>query len=100
MINIEYASPADGEHILTVSGHAGYAEAGKDIVCAGVSALVYGAAGALEHRGVSCAFRDDEEGITLHVRATADADFTDGVFAAAVAGLDQIAESYPDYVTF
>ena len=25
---------------ITVSGHAGYAEAGKDIVCAGVTALV------------------------------------------------------------
>ncbi len=25
---------------ITLSGHAGYAEAGKDIVCAGVSALV------------------------------------------------------------
>ena len=24
---------------ITVSGHAGYAEAGKDIVCAGVTAL-------------------------------------------------------------
>lgn len=27
---------------VTVSGHAGYAEAGKDIVCAGVTALVQG----------------------------------------------------------
>ncbi len=27
---------------ITVSGHANYAEAGKDIVCAGVSALVQG----------------------------------------------------------
>lgn len=25
---------------ITVSGHAGYAEAGKDIVCAGVTALI------------------------------------------------------------
>ena len=27
---------------IAVSGHAGYAEAGKDIVCAGVTALVQG----------------------------------------------------------
>lgn len=27
---------------ITVSGHAGYAETGKDIVCAGVTALVQG----------------------------------------------------------
>ena len=30
------------EDEITVSGHAGYAETGKDIVCAGVTALVQG----------------------------------------------------------
>lgn len=29
-----------GESGITISGHAHYAEAGKDIVCAGISALV------------------------------------------------------------
>ncbi len=33
---------------ITVSGHAGYAEVGKDIVCAGVSALVQGLIGSVE----------------------------------------------------
>lgn len=28
------------QHKITITGHAGYAEPGKDIVCAGVSALV------------------------------------------------------------
>jgi len=32
---------------FTVSGHAGFAESGKDIVCAAISALAYTAAGAL-----------------------------------------------------
>ena len=33
---------------ITVSGHADFAEAGKDIVCAGVSALVQGLIGSVE----------------------------------------------------
>lgn len=33
---------------ITVDGHAGYAEAGKDIICAGVSALLQGLVHSLE----------------------------------------------------
>lgn len=33
---------------ITVYGHAGYAEAGKDIVCAGVTALVQGLISSME----------------------------------------------------
>ncbi|AFM43095.1 putative ribosomal protein [Desulfosporosinus acidiphilus SJ4] len=36
-------------HGFEISGHAGYAEAGQDIVCAGVSALSIAAANGLEH---------------------------------------------------
>lgn len=37
-----------GENGITVDGHAGYAEAGHDIVCAGVSALTQTLAASLE----------------------------------------------------
>lgn len=33
---------------ITIDGHAGYAEAGKDIVCAGVTALVQGLVRSIE----------------------------------------------------
>ena len=36
---------------MTVSGHARYAPAGRDIVCAAVSALVYALAGRLRETG-------------------------------------------------
>ena len=39
-----------GAH-LTVRGHAGYGEYGKDIVCAAASALVYALAGRLREKG-------------------------------------------------
>ena len=38
------------EHIISLQckGHAGYAEAGKDLVCAGVSSILFGALNALD----------------------------------------------------
>lgn len=36
MIKVNYSNS-----IITITGHAGYAEAGKDIVCASVSSIVY-----------------------------------------------------------
>ena len=46
MIRVQF----DGAQV-TVSGHAGYAPAGRDIVCAAVSALVYALAGRLRETG-------------------------------------------------
>lgn len=40
MIEITYKM-IDDEHVLTISGHAGFSGCGTDIVCAGVSALTY-----------------------------------------------------------
>ena len=40
-----------GERRITVSGHAGHAPVGQDIVCAAVSALMYALAGYLEETG-------------------------------------------------
>lgn len=39
MVNIKYSANA-GEVVLTIKGHANYAEHGQDIVCAGVSAII------------------------------------------------------------
>ena len=36
----------NGKVILTAEGHSGYAPAGEDIVCAGISALMFSAASA------------------------------------------------------
>ena len=36
MIRVDY-----NKKIIKISGHAGYAEAGKDIVCASVSSIIY-----------------------------------------------------------
>lgn len=47
------------ENGLTIDGHAGYAEKGKDIVCAAVSALAQGLIRSL------CAFTEDETSVEV-----------------------------------
>ena len=41
MTHIHYHRDESG-HRLHITGHAGYAPRGQDIVCAGISALAYG----------------------------------------------------------
>jgi len=49
MINVKITRFEDGSISgFTVKGHAGYAEAGQDIICAAVSAICYTAAGYFE----------------------------------------------------
>lgn len=49
-INISlWCDEQDRIHQFEVSGHAGYAEAGQDIVCAAVTALTFSAVNGLEH---------------------------------------------------
>ena len=82
----------DGAQV-TVSGHAGYAPAGRDIVCAAVSALVYALAGYLEETGQ--AERVDIRRGFADIRGTA-------AGAAALVlvrcGVEQLAQAYPGCV--
>ena len=89
---------------LESKGHAGMAEAGKDIVCAGISALTQTLANALNsERGIQFDVEVDEEAGLLRIsgvscwgaeaRKTAEA-----YFRMAEIGLKAIAQEYPDYV--
>lgn len=83
-------------HRLTIDGHAGYAPQGSDIVCAGVSALAYALVGYLE--GVDGSFFNSQPGHLVieckngkHVHTA---------FEVTVTGIRQLADAYPDNVTF
>lgn len=78
---------------LTVSGHAGYAAAGQDIVCAAVSALVYALAGYLEEKGQ--ASRITVRRGYAELEGTGDCG---AAFAMARCGMSQLAHAYPDCV--
>lgn len=97
MIEIEYR-PA--YFSVTVKGHAGAGEPGHDIVCAGVSALVYAmsARGSGRYRAaeendqvgdafVRCYPRPGEEALCREMLET------------GMDGLRAIARTYPEYVT-
>lgn len=82
-----------GERRITVSGHAGYAPVGQDIVCAAVSALMYALAGYLEETGQAA--RSDIR------RGYADIEGAEGCGAAFVlvrCGMEQLAAAYPGCV--
>lgn len=78
---------------VTVQGHAGYGEKGKDVVRAAVSALVYALIATLEETG------NIRESVVRPGYATVAAEKEDRAFDVVRGGLGQIAARYPAYVT-
>ncbi len=92
MIEIHY----DKKDIsLKISGHAGYAEKGSDIVCAAVTALAGTLERCIQEAGEgSCEWKEGETCFT--------ASGTENLrlcFETIVTGLRMLAEEFPDYVT-
>ncbi len=105
MIKVTYAE-MDGPDGLTcrleAAGHAGYAPAGQDIVCAGASTLmqtlIYLLAG---EAGVKSDAWDDPDGPRLAVTAMPPVSRTaEDAFEFAKAGFAQLTERYPEYLRF
>lgn len=101
MIQIVYeVNPENGRMMLRAAGHAGYAEKGKDIVCAGVSALMQTLAySAAEDEKTSASCR--EIGGTNEMRILADStpDML-AKFELVADGLILLANAYPKNVSF
>lgn len=98
MIRATYMT--DGRtHSLTVIGHAGYADGGKDIVCAGVSAVTYSLVGWLANheKDTSSLYKFMQSGSTSII--CEGNDLVNTAFEVAVIGLAQIAKQYPDHMT-
>ena len=88
----------ENSHSLTVLGHANYDEYGRDIVCAGISALVQALIGWLEENYYKANFVsvDPKEGEVI-ISAEGGEELA-AVFNMASIGLMQIADSYPDHM--
>ena len=105
MIKVQYTEldSASGPTLrLEARGHAGYAPAGQDIVCAGASTLMQTLAYLLagEENAHSDAW-DEEDGPRLAVTAGAPRSaWVEGAFAFAKTGFALLAERYPDHVRF
>ena len=107
MICIRIMRREDGLDLFA-HGHAGYAPRGQDVVCAGVSALLYGfiayleellpiaTAADSEEESPSLRVQDKDGVLSVQTRGMGGADL-DGL-AVIQAGLGMIASTYPAYV--
>ena len=98
----EMDTPAGISCRLEAAGHAGYAPAGLDIVCAGASTVMQGLVCLLagEESARSDAF-DEPDGPRLAVQADAPcAEWVQGAFELAKACFALLAERYPENVRF
>ena len=87
---------------FSVSGHSGYAEAGSDIVCAAVSAVVTLAEATInEVCGAKAKVRVKEEDarVTLTLPASCDEEESiQAVLAGMMLTLCSMRDDYPDYI--
>ena len=87
---------------FSVSGHSGYAEAGSDIVCAAVSAVVTMAEATINDVcGAKAKVRVKEDGarVTLTLPASCDEEETvQAVLAGMMVTLIGLQEDYPDFI--
>lgn len=84
---------------ITVYGHAGYAEAGKDIVCAGVTALVQGLIRSIESLTSDQIQYDITPGrADIHFKDLSEAGklLADSFFL----GICLIADDFPEHIKF
>ena len=94
----------DGERItgFSVSGHSGYAEAGSDIVCAAISAVVTMAEATINDVcGAKAKVRVKEQDarVTLTLPTSCDEEETvQAVLAGMMVTLISLAEDHPDYI--
>ena len=94
----------DGDRItgFSVSGHSGYAEAGSDIVCAAISAVVSMAEATINDvcgAKAKVRFKEEDARITLTLPTSCDEeDAVQAVLAGMMLTLCSLREDYPDYI--
>ena len=93
----------DGDYIegFRFSGHAGFASKGKDIVCAGVSALVLTTINSIEEfteDAFTCEVQEDSGYVDFHL-ADLPGEKTDLLHNSLVLGVTGIRDTYKKYIS-
>ena len=87
---------------FSVSGHSGYAEAGQDIVCAAISAVVTMAEATINDvcgAKAKVRVKDEQARITLTLPTSCDEEETvQAVLAGMMVTLLGLQEDYPDFI--
>lgn len=102
MTRCEFYSDGDRITGFTVSGHSGYSEAGTDIVCAAVSAVVTMAEATINDvcgAKAKVRVREEDARISLTLPAVCDEEETvQAVLAGLMLTLCSLRDDYPDYI--
>ena len=102
MTRCEFFTEGDRITGFSVSGHSGYAEAGSDIVCAAISAVVTMAEATInEVCGAKAKVRvkDEQARITLTLPVSCDEEETvQAILAGMMITLCGMRDDYPDYI--
>lgn len=78
------------DDVITLEGHAGYAEIGKDIVCSAVSILIYTLLQYADDKGIKCRYTLDNGSAEIHI--------TDSCRDFMITGFRLLEEAYPNYI--
>ena len=102
MTRCEFFTEDDRITGFSVSGHSGYAEAGKDIVCAAISAVVTMAEATINDvcgAKAKVRVKEDDARITLTLPASCDEEESvQAVLSGMLLTLIGLREDYPDYI--
>ena len=102
MTRCEFFTEGDRINGFSISGHSGYAEAGADIVCAAISAVVTMAEATInEVCGAKAKVRvkDEQARISLTLPASCDEEESvQAVLTGMMLTLAGLRDDYPDYI--
>ena len=102
MTRCEFFTENDRITGFAVSGHSGYAEAGADIVCAAISAVVTMAEATINDvcgAKAKVRVKDEQARITLTLPVSCDEEETvQAVLAGMMVTLCSLRDDYPDYI--
>ena len=102
MTRCEFFVENDRINGFSVSGHSGYTEAGSDIVCAAISAVVTMAEATINDvcgAKAKVRVKDEQARITLTLPASCDEEDTvQAVLAGMMLTLCNLRDDYPDYI--
>ena len=102
MTRCEFYTEEDRITGFSISGHSGYAEAGSDIVCAAISAVVTMAEATINDvcgAKAKVRVKDEQARITLTLPVSCDEEETvQAVLAGMMITLAGMRDDYPDYI--
>ncbi len=96
MIKVSYESDKERYSYLKVEGHAEFADAGQDLICAAVSSIVYGLMNALDGFGEEVEIHDNEDDI--EIRILSDDQTVQNYIDLVLIQLKTIEYSYGDFI--